>query len=264
MTKTIVMLSGLPRSGSTVLTSILNQHPNVQATTTSPVADLITGVIETWPNISQAIIDPNPKQYGNILNSVIQGAHQHVDKSTIIDKNRLWPRIAPTWYHTTDAKLKIICTVRDIPDILASYILLFERNLPATNFVDQDLIEMKLPVNNKNRCKILWEKYIGHPYNSLKIGYNSRCADMLFVDYTDIVFNAQITMDKICNFIGIGSLPIDTNDLRRMDENDKFHGGIEGLHYVRPILEKTSPAPHQVIGHELTQYYKDMKLNFWQ
>ena len=63
MNKNFVMLSGLPRSGSQVLSSMLNQHPEIYASTTSPVADLIGLIGEQWPSISQALVDPDPKQY---------------------------------------------------------------------------------------------------------------------------------------------------------------------------------------------------------
>jgi hypothetical protein len=49
-----------------------------------------------------------------------------------------------------------------------------------------------------------------------------------------------------------------------MDENDQYHGGMEGLHHVRSVLKKTSPAPEEVIGRELTKLYTDMKLEFWR
>jgi len=39
--KTLFFLSGLPRSGSTLLGSLLNQHPEIYATPTSPLADLL-------------------------------------------------------------------------------------------------------------------------------------------------------------------------------------------------------------------------------
>ena len=39
--KTYHFLAGLPRSGSTVLASILNQNPEVYVTPTSPMLDLL-------------------------------------------------------------------------------------------------------------------------------------------------------------------------------------------------------------------------------
>lgn len=264
MNKNFIMLSGLPRSGSQVLSSMLNQHPEIYASTTSPVADLISVINDNWPNISQALINPPPEQYANIIQGVLDGAYRHETKSIIVDKNRLWPRFGNLMNYSLGKKPKIICTVRSIPDILASYILLIQKNNNKITYVDQDLIDANLPINNKNRCKILWEKYITHPYTSVRLGYKSQNIDILFLEYTDIVTNGQQTLNKICDFIGIDTYSVDVNHLQSMEENDNYHGGLTGLHDVRSTLQKTSPSPEQVIGHELVKYYQDMKLEFWR
>jgi hypothetical protein len=243
---------------------MLNQHPDIHATTTSPVADLLSIVNEQWPVISQAIVDRDPKQQSNIINGVINGAYQHIDQPVIVDKNRLWPRYSDFMNVALGCKPKIICTVRNIPEVLASYILLIEKNNYKTTYVDQELIDQRLPVNNKNRCRLLWEKYVIHPYTSLRIGVNSGTADLLFVDYDDIVNNGQATLDQICDFIGIKHHQLATDSLQSMDENDNYHGGLDGLHDVRPTLTRTSPPPEKVIGNELTKYYQSMRLEFWK
>lgn len=264
MNQQFFMLSGLPRSGSQVLCSMLNQHPKVFASTTSPLADLIGLVGENWPVISQALVDPNPSQYGNILKGIIEGTYRHLEESVVIDKNRLWPRYIPLVKEALGTRPKIICTVRSIPDIMASYVLLIEKNKTKTTFIDQDLMDLGQIVNNKNRCRLLMEKYIGHPYTSLRMGHNNPDADLLFVEYKDVVGNGQSTVDRICDFLGLDRYRLDGENLQAMDENDNYHGGIDGLHHVRPTLAKTSPPPEAVIGHELVKLYTDMRLDFWR
>jgi len=264
MRKNFVMLSGLPRSGSTVLSSMLNQHPDIHATTTNPIADLLIDINAQWQNISQAIKNPHPAQHINIIRGTLFGAVEHIAEPVIVDKNRLWPRCGDFMKPVLGYNPKIICTVRDIPDILSSYILLIEKNNYKVTFVDEELIELKLPINNKNRCKLLWEKYVNHPYTSLRIGYGSNNVELLFVEYTDIVEQGQATADRICDFIGINRYTLDTNSLQSMEENDQYHGGIDGLHHIRPVLAKTSPPPEQVIGYELTKYYQSLRAEFWR
>lgn len=262
--KDVVFLSGLPRTGSTVLASMLNQHPAIHATTTSPVADLVSIVLDSWPSISGALKDPHPRQFGDIIESLVHGAHRHITKDVVVDKNRLWPRFSPTMLKVTGVKPKIICTVRSVTDIMASYILLIERNRGMVTFIDRGIIDKGLPVNNKNRCEEVLTTYFRHPYESLRIGYKSAAADMLMVEYDDIVANGQGVVDSICRFIGCTSFKLESDQLQRMDENDKFHGGITGLHDVRPVLQKTSPPAVKVLGQELYNYYTAMRLEFWR
>lgn len=263
MNKQFVMMSGIPRSGSSVLGSLLNQHPLIHSSTTSPVIDLIEIIDNNWNNISAAYVNRHPDQYGNIINGMIAGAYHHIDKPVIIDKNRLWPRHGKLMINALGSKPKIICTARSIPEILSSYILLINKNSDKITFVDQDLIDNNLAINNKNRCRILWEKYINHPYTSFRMGYNSFDIDMCIVEYNDIVNNSQYTMNRICEFIGIETYQVDINNMQSMLENDDYHGGLNGLHDVRSVMERVSPEPELVIGKELTKLYTDMKLDFW-
>ena len=262
MNKTFVMLSGLPRSGSTVLTSMLNQHPSIHASTTSPLADFLISSIESWPVLAQQMAEKPPRQMENIIEGVVDGAYKHIDKPVIIDKNRLWPRLSQVMGSTLQHKPKIICTVRSIPEILSSYIILFAKKPDQPNFVDEDLRQNGIPINTKTRCKLLWEKFINHPYKSLLMGHNSKQCDILYLNYDDIVGDGQGTLDKICEFIGIDYYQLDTENLQPMDENDKYHGFV-GLHDVRKELKRTSPRAEDVIGKDLVKLYTDMKLDFW-
>ena len=263
MNKQFVMLSGLPRSGSTVLGSMLNQHPLIHSSTTSPVIDMIEVLNNTWPAISGALTNTSEHQYTNMIRGVCEGAYEHIQKPVIIDKNRLWPRHGKLMTAVLEHKPKIICTVRSIPEILSSYITLINKNPNKITFIDQDLIDNKLVVNNKNRCKILWEKYINGPYNGVRIGVNSPNVDLLVVTYADIVEDSQNTMNKICNFISVDSVDIDLQNMQQMNENDMYHGGITGLHDVRPTMKRVSLPPEMIIGNELTAMYTNMKLDFW-
>ena len=260
----LVMLSGIPRSGSQVLSSLLNQHPQIYSSTTSPLVDALLVLEEAWPGMRAHQIDAPPDQFDNMLRGVVQGAYSHIPKPIVVDKNRLWARHTQLAARILKSRPKIICTVRDIPEVLASFVLLIERNSHKVTYVDQDLKDMGLPINTKNRCRVLWERYIYHPYTSLRIGYNSAQADMLVLDYHHIVDHSQTTMDKVCEFLGIESVSVNTHSLQPMPENDQAHGGLEGLHEVRAQMKRTSPPAHEVIGRELVHLYTSMKLDFWR
>lgn len=262
MTKTIIMMSGIPRSGSSVLCSLLNQHPRIYASTTSPLIEFINDITPMWDMISARMYKPHPDQYVNMVNGLIYGTYNHVSKDIIVDKNRLWPRHAPLIKKALGHNLKIICTVRPIPEIIASYVTLINKNKGIT-FIDSDLIELNLPINTKNRCRIIWEKYIHTPYTSLRKAYNSKDIDICTVSYDDIVNNSQQVMDTICEFIGVESIAVNLDSLQPMKENDKFHGGIEGLHDVRPVMKRISSKPEDIIGKDMVKLYTDMKLEFW-
>ena len=94
--KTLFFLSGLPRSGSTLLGSILSQHPELQATPTSPLADLLCWIDEGFTKLDiQYTYDKQQIQY-NTYNSILENFYNHIEKPYILDKHRGWCKNVPS------------------------------------------------------------------------------------------------------------------------------------------------------------------------
>jgi sulfotransferase len=262
MSHELVMLSGLPRSGSTILTSLLNQHPKLYATTTSPVLGMVLNFYNNWePQTVHLKEDKNEKQRANMVAAMIRAAHEHIDKPIVIDKNRGWAKSGKLLTELLGKQPKMLCTVRNIPDILASFVTLANKD-PKT-FIDEQLKESGFVINNTNRCRLLWNSgVVGESWQSFKSGYNFNKQNMFIIEYEDIVANPREIMKQVEDYLEIERFEYDINNLKPMEENDEFHG-IKGLHDIRPVVKKTSKPPEQIIGKQLTQYYNDMKLDFW-
>jgi sulfotransferase len=259
----IIMLSGLPRSGSTVLASMLNQSPEIEVTKTSPLLDVMCLVEEQWGNLTASDTDyKQPTIRNEVLKGILQSGHAHRSKPVIVDKHRLWPRKYELM--NSIGCRKIICTVRDITEIVASFLILIEKNSHKVTYIDEDLISNNLPINTKNRANLLLNKYINHPYTSFRVGYQSKKLDMLILSYNDIVDFPQETVNKVCEFVGTESYQVNTQDLQPMNENDAAHGGLEGLHHIRPQLKRVSKSAIEILGHDLHKQITDMKLEFWK
>ena len=54
--KKIYFLSGLPRSGSTVLAALLQQHPEMHTTATSGLLDMLVGTLKAWGGLYQPTV----------------------------------------------------------------------------------------------------------------------------------------------------------------------------------------------------------------
>jgi hypothetical protein len=89
--------------------------------------------------------------------------------------------------------------------------------------------------------------------------YTRRISAFTVAELGEYLREFNIKNDKC---LEIEAFDYDINNLKPMNEKDEFHG-IKGLHDIRPALKKTSLPPEKIIGEELTQYYNDMKLNFW-
>jgi hypothetical protein len=85
----------------------------------------------------------------------------------------------------------------------------------------------------------------------------------LFLDYRDIVENPTDIMLRIFKFLEIpNSINFNQVHLTPKPENDRAYG-LMGLHDIRPELKRASPPAEQVIGTELTEYYRSLSLDFW-
>ena len=201
--KTLFFLAGLPRSGSTLLGSILSQHPKIQATPTSPLADLLCWIDEGFSKLDlQYTYDKQQIQY-NTYNSILENFYNHIEKPYILDKHRAWAKNVPSIEKFLNQTPKIIATNRRVSEVLASYILLIQRNGETDNFVDAHLGREGKLITTDNRIECLWKNYVCDPYESLVYGLTHNRSNIHLVDYNDLTQNPERELNKIYQFLEI-------------------------------------------------------------
>lgn len=262
--KNFLFLSGVPRSGSTVFATIISQNPNIYTTPTSPLLDFLLSSKPTWKEVSSFQKNNHPEQYKNIERGIINGCYEHIKQPFVLDKHRSWPKYSSYIEETFKIKPKIVCTTRRISEVLASFILIINKSKRIT-YIDRELMNNSKPINNKTRCKLLWENYISVPWKSLKIGYETSLDSLCFIDYSEIIRSPKETLKKVYNFWGIEMYDNHsfTDLINPQPENDSAYG-IDELHNIRKELKKQSPPPEEVLGKELCDYYDSLKLEFWK
>jgi sulfotransferase len=254
--KTLFFLSGLPRSGSTLLGSILNQHPKIYTTPTSPLADLLCLVDSNFNHLDiQYTYDKENISY-NTYNSIINNFYNHIDKQYILDKHRGWTRNILSIKKFYTNKPKIIATYRPIPEVLTSFITLIEKTSQYDNFVDNKLREDGVEINNSNRAEYLWRFYVSDPYESLIYGLKNFKESIHLVDYNNLTENPEQEIEKIYEFLEIESYSNDFSTIINTCGEEKDSAwGLDGLHNIRTKLEKKSKLPEEVIGEENVKLY---------
>ena len=117
--KRIFFMSGLQRSGSTILCNILQQHPDVFTVPTDPFYDVINNILtdvcenKTGSAFDFDVFDKGLQQF--ILQG-LQGWYKSLtEKPVILSKNRNWHRLSHLF-----PEVKYIATVRDIFDVANS------------------------------------------------------------------------------------------------------------------------------------------------
>jgi sulfotransferase len=263
--KTFFFLAGLPRSGSTVLASILNQNPNVYVTPTSPLLDLLFLNEQEWHKNPSVIANKFPEQLVNMSEAIINSTWQHIEKPIIIDKHRAWGRNLPAISQIFKIKPKLIITVRDISSIVASFIRLLNETSQSPHYIDKILLSRNLPTTHENRCKLLWQDFIHDTWDSLKTAYNYDKSSLLLVDYDDLVSSKQSTIESIYNFLELPQFSHDFENIKSETvDDDLLAWGIENLHTIRPSLSKTAKHPKEILGERIYNNFKLANLEFWR
>ena len=92
MKKQLHFMSGVPRSGSTVLAAILNQNKQTHVSTTSGLVFAIDGMVNTWSGTG--LLRADEKNHKILVDSVrgtIDAFYEEFDAPVVIDKGRGWP-----------------------------------------------------------------------------------------------------------------------------------------------------------------------------
>jgi sulfotransferase len=264
--KTFYFLSGLPRSGSTLLTALLNQNPNIYASQTTDLATsmlVYESQIQFYESVAAEI---NTNSYYQVLNNMGESFYSHIDKPIVIDKSRLWGNEETLKFaNLLNADVKIICTVRPILEILASFISIIQGN--ENNFIDKGIEaapNFKVSYyrdKNDARCDWLMSHIgtIGQCLPLLHTGLKSEHKDkFFFIKYNDLVDNKTEALNSIYDFLNLPRYEHNFTNIKENDKsNDEFAFGVPNLHQVKPKLIKSSTNPEEVLSDYVIQKYKN-------
>lgn len=252
----------MQRSGSTLLACLLNQHPEIYATVTSPLLDVIHSAGNKLDECTSQFTFDRETIGKQVTKGIINSFHENVKKPIVIDKHRAWPsaiKIITEEY----GKPKVLCTNRSVPEIITSFINLIEKNNTLNNTIDKTIRSQGLPISITNRADYLFNNFVNSPRMTIIDALEDYRSCMHIIEYNDIVSNSQETMNKICTFLEIDSFNCDLNNIENTCKEEKDDAwGIENLHIIRNKLQKTSTPPEEVLGKELTEYYRQFDVKY--
>ena len=128
VSSTVHFISGLPRSGSTLLSAILRQNPRFSAGVTSPLLSLCTALHQKMANTEFSVFFDEPRR-ASMLRGLFQTYYAHLPRDCVIfDTNRSWTGRVPL-LASLYPKSRIICCVREIGWILDSIEGLWARTM---------------------------------------------------------------------------------------------------------------------------------------
>ena len=228
MIKKIIGLSGLPRSGSTLLSSILSQNIDIHAEGNSAVCQLMWDAqCSVLGTANQQLIASNRIDTGiELIKNIPNIYYKDVKASTVIDKCRSWtlPDNMAMLNKYFEHEPKVLVLERPLVEIVRSFVALRQANNWQGN-LEQGLLDD-------------WSEPIMRSYEGVKWAKANNNGEFLFVQYNDLINNTKSIIDTIYEFCELESFEHDFNNIiNKHPENDEVYGML-GQHDVRPTISK--------------------------
>jgi sulfotransferase len=254
----IHFISGLPRSGSTLLAGILRQNPAIHAAMTSPVAGLVQGALEQMGANSESYSFFDDEKRKTICKALFTGYYADKSQPLIFDTNRHWTarmhQLVPLFND-----FKMICCVRNPAWIMDSFEVIYRKN-------PFDFSRMFSPESRQTvytRCESLAHAQgpLGMAWMALKEAFYGEFSDrLLLVDYDLLTQHPAKTLDLIYQFIGEPVFDHDFNQVVYEESEFDQQLGVKGLHRVGRKVEFKSRR--SILPPDLFLKYQEM--DFWQ
>ncbi len=207
--KKYYFFSGLPRSGNTLLASILNQNPDIYATGQSITASILYDLSTTTFKNLVYLSYPQETKKDNLLNNILHNYYNEVKEPYIIERAEwIIPNNLELYKKYCPNEIKGVVLTRDLTEIIKSF-------FNHANLYPEFFLNTQGGPTQKNKIDFLLKpfSYIHYMYNAIRNLDNS----FLIVDYKEIVENTQQTLNKIYSYYGIDNYIHDLNNIPQLD-----------------------------------------------
>ena len=240
-----VALCGLPRSGSTLLGNVLNQHPDITSEMDSCLADILINISQhsekVYTEDAQHTIKEMDDLYYTFMRSGIVSWITKLCKTDIyLDKNRTWSMDFNLLFNLIPSA-KVIFLVRDLRGVISSLekIDSYKRLMPSEEidfqskdeFHNVDILDAKI----KNYMQM---DMINVPLFGIKEALDCErgyLKNFKFITYEDFMENPHKILNEIYNFIGIKNFDNDLENITQGYYHDAVFAPF-GDHTIRPQL----------------------------
>jgi len=260
MKKRIYFLAGLPRSGSTLLANILAQHPQVYVTPTSGIVDMLVQVRNAWDH--NDAFQATDRQLSEackerVLRAMLEAYFGHTDRPICVDKNRYWAEFLEMAAALVGGreKVKVIVTVRDLRDVLASFELLYRKTSALGQVQTEPAAVLKFKTAaGRVETFIDAAQPVGRAYIAIRDAITRGWADcMHFVDYEDLTRHPRETLAGIYGFLGENPHRHEFDRVEQVTFEDDFVYGFKDLHRIRPQVAPQAPRWTQIFDDSVFQ-----------
>jgi len=252
-------ISGLPRSGSTLLAALLLQNPRFHAGMTSPVGSLFRGMLNQLGAGSEFGSVVSKEQRRRLTRGIFESFYaDQADKEVVFDTNRMWSAHMPVLMDQFPGS-KVIACVRDVAWVMDSIERRYRSNPYEITRLFNDDVERNT-VYSRVETLAQANRLVGYPWTALKEAfYGEHASSLLIVDYDLLAQAPEKVMPLIYQFI---DEPVFQHDFTNVNyDAPEFDAqlGLHGMHKVRNSVSYEKRA--SILPPDL--FEKFSTLSFW-
>ena len=256
---TFHFISGLPRSGSTLLSALLKQNQRFHAGMSSPIASLFESIIAQVSAGSELSTMVDQDQRERLLRGLFDSYYSKVEKPVIFDTNRAWTSQLPALMKIFP-ETKIICCVRDVAWVMDS----LERQFRNNRFENTKLFNNageRSTVYTRVEALANANRLVGFPWHALREAcYSEFAKRIILVEYDLLVARPADVFKLIYEFLEETPFEHDFENVQYEAPEFDAQLGLDGLHKVHPKVETRSRQT--ILPPDLFERYA--KLAFWR
>ncbi len=219
-----VALSGLPRTGSTLLSAILSQNPEIHAEGNSAVCQLMWDMQQSVVN-SEQIKASNKNVLDALVKPIPHTYYADVTKPIVVDKCRSWtlPANVEMLNRYFDSTPKVIVLVRPLVEIVASFMALRKTN--KWQDLDIGLLDDGSEPIMRSLAGVEWAR-------------KNNNGEFLFITYDELVDDTQTSLDRIYGHCDWQPFAHNLDNIvNQHKENDAIYG-LVGQHDIRSQISR--------------------------
>lgn len=256
-------ISGLPRSGSTLLSALLRQNPRFHAGMSSPVGGLVGSVLGEMSGRNEFSVFIDDTKRRHVLKSIVESYYSDLKEEVIIDTSRVWTARMGLLSELFPQG-KVIACVRQLSWIVDSIEQLIQKNV----FQPSMLFGFNVGGTVYSRADALTKPdgMVGHPYNALREAFfGGHASNLMLLQYETLVSEPGKAMAAIYDFIGE---PLFNHDFENIEYDASAFdrkASTPGLHEVRRKIaknERNTLLPPDLFKRYLNDtFWRDPQLN---
>jgi sulfotransferase len=258
-------ISGLPRSGTTLLAAILNQNPRFRAGMTSPLADIMGVVMAEASSKNDFSFDVSDEQRVALLRGLVENFYSvQAGASVVFDTSRLWCSRMQL-LNTLFPGVKVIACVRQLAWVLDSMERLVQRQPVSVSKVFR--FDTNTTVYSRVEALTDPRGMVGFAYQATKEAFYGQYAQnhLLMLTYESLVHDPAKAMRAVYQFLGEPWFEHDFDHIEYHADEFDARVGMPGLHSVRPkveSIERQPTLPRDIFGRFANEaFWMDPKNN---